>query len=1145
MGSKPIFLILFLLISGLIVSIWFKDGTIYGGAEVGLAPYNPQRWLEISKYVWWEAASPGQLIPHFIVGVPFYFYSYLLQLIGLSTQIIQQVFFFVILFLMGYGMYLLTLYILDDGKKRYAILAGLFYMFNSYTMVMIWHRFLYTGFFLAAFLPFFALFWKKWINTGQFLFLGLFLLTNLVSLYMFGNLASVLTVWLLILLITSADAIFPLRKNELVKIGLRSFLGVFFWLVTNIWWLIPVVGISTGLLSEQHSSEDNINTLINIGKQTILPFTLQFANPFYLFHTAELGQIYNSLFFKILPWIPILVIFIGLLVSFKQKSLAKLSLIYLLVIIFSKGPTSPFGYPYLWGFMNIYALGVIRNPFEKLGILLPFFGSTLFVVGLAFVYSWGIKKIGLFGSRLLTIMILLSILIYAWPMFTGKVISKPLESLRVNVPLYYKQADDFLKDQKEKEGNILHLPFSGRDVVTYNWQHGYHGVDINQILFTSLPSISRNMGLKRVDDTLKGLTLVFNNPLSKNKDLVVRLLQDLNIKFIVLHKEVKWTDISTYGKDIRLLDPLEMEVTLNNYDFLERQKSFGDLIIYKLKDIFFKPKIEIFETASLVYPGENSYLEINTFTIKDNIITPQNNNLSGQTLSKIKDVLLFPESSLNYSVASESAMIEMVNNPDSLINQLTFMKNYFSQTGLLMSEELTEKILKATKILFKLFNSGLASPESYENLLTDIFKNNFKDISLLKLFKNQIINTFYAHLYILEKSGRGQSASKILIEGLKENNLLPLYLQSNIISDKEINKRVARFKVPFKSKYELLIASPKIIDLYPDFLTKLDIRINDNTLETNGKLDKNIISFGELDFDENTYEISYNSLLSPNLLPSIEKNLKMGNVQLREDSIHLTSGEQGIAYLEAPLRGVSGNDIYNITFDVLFEKGNEFYIEIMQDSEDFDNQKVYQTVQANECSVHTCYPIKLDPTKSGWQKYSLLTTPLNSISQRANFRIIVFSKFENSQQIHGDVFIKNLQVNRVFDGEVVLRKKISDGLGSLTGELISINHQTPVSYFGKIRLSQPSFLIFKETFHPGWSLTLTQGDQLYKIDKHFMGNLYANSYFIDKIGEYNFKLEFEPQKGVDKGLLITTFGWFIVLAIFIWSQFKRKRYEND
>ena len=123
--------LVFFLISAFIVVTWFRDSAIYGGAEVGLFGYNPQRWLEISKYVWWEAVSPGQLIPHFITAVPLYFFFTILNLIGLSAQNIQQLFFFLILFLMGFGMYLLSLNILAEDQKKYSLFAGLFYMFNA------------------------------------------------------------------------------------------------------------------------------------------------------------------------------------------------------------------------------------------------------------------------------------------------------------------------------------------------------------------------------------------------------------------------------------------------------------------------------------------------------------------------------------------------------------------------------------------------------------------------------------------------------------------------------------------------------------------------------------------------------------------------------------------------------------------------------------------------------------------------------------------------------------------------------------------------------------------------------------------------------------------------------------------------------
>ena len=129
-------LLIFFLISAFIVVTWFRGEFIYGGAEVGLFGYNLERRLEISKYVWWGAAAPGQLIPQFITGVPIYFCFYIFKLIGLSSQNIQQLFFFSTIFLMGYGVYLLASSIFDDSSKKYSVISGFFYMFNVYTLVI-------------------------------------------------------------------------------------------------------------------------------------------------------------------------------------------------------------------------------------------------------------------------------------------------------------------------------------------------------------------------------------------------------------------------------------------------------------------------------------------------------------------------------------------------------------------------------------------------------------------------------------------------------------------------------------------------------------------------------------------------------------------------------------------------------------------------------------------------------------------------------------------------------------------------------------------------------------------------------------------------------------------------------------------------
>lgn len=1152
--------IIFFLLSLIIVLIWFKSGLYYGGAEVGVGPYyHPSRYLDIQKSIWWESTAPGGLVPQFVAGVPLYFILSLLEKI-FSPLIIQAILFLLLLFMMGFGMYLFVSSYFNKNKIIYATIAGLFYMFNSYMMVAVWHRFLYTGFFLGASLPILALFWKLWIDKDKFIYLTLFLLTNLAFVYMYANLTSTIVVWILCFLLTVARVIFPWQRGKnCLNTALKLLLGLSLFLLTNLWWLIPVFKVSTGVLSQQHSIEDDISTLINISKQTILPFTLQFANPFYLFYTQELGSIYTSFIFQVLPWLPAAVIFIGILQSLKNKMFASFGLFYLLSILIAKGAAGPFGYPYIWGFINFFALGIIRNPFEKLGILLPFFGSLLFIIGLEALMVFSTKRIGKPVAKMLAGIILISILIYAFPMFTGRVFNKPDYPLEVKVPETYEQANNWFRVQKNLEGNILHLPFPDKDVVTYNWEHGYHGVEINEILFTALPSITRNVGVKRVDNTLGSLSFIFNQPFSQNRQMVLRLLQSLNIRYIVLHKDTKWNDIATYSKDININQPIELEKTLDNFDFLQKEVTFGDLVIYKLKDSSYQPKIILTPKADLVYPGESNIMRILSITDnKDQMITPIS-DLSDSALSKIENLSIFPKSSLDYAMASESALLavasSMVSDPagnDSTKSQLRVMQNTFSQTGELSSQKLAEEFNLANDNLIKIYHSDASAVDVYQELLKRIFNRNLKTSNFFKTFNKQISQVFYLHLYILEQIGQQglNDQSKIgeikknLIDNLKINNLLPIYIQPVLPGKEEVNMKILQLEIPVKSKYELVIPYYDIPNLYPDLLSKLDVRINNQPLSSKARIEKNAISFSNIDLEKGNYEISYNSLLSENLVPSLNKFLTFGTVESSgKDIMFLNSAKGGVAFLESPIRVITGGDTFKINIDALFKSGTYLYLEIISDSEEFDDKKEYQTIKSGECSFHNCYLIKLNSPYNVWQNYTFLSPALNLSSQKANIRILAVSEMQNSQQTPTEALIRNFKISRVYNEDIMLRSKLTEGLADFTNS-VKINYQVPTMYQGKITIDKPSFLFFKETYNPGWSLKLSDGQIEYNINDHHLGDLYGNSYYIDKIGNFDFKLEFEPQKNVSEGLIISTISWVGILLSLIYFEYKRRNEYN-
>lgn len=936
-------LFIFLFISAFVISTWFSGSFIYGGAEVGLFTYNPQRWFQISGYVWWDAVSPGQIIPHFITAQPLYFYFYILHLIGLSAQNIQQFIFFILLFLMGFGMFLLTFNIFDENKKKYALVAGLFYMFNAYTLIQVWHRFLYVNMFLAAVLPFLILFWRKWIKEGKLGYLTAFLLINFLSVYMYGNLAAVATVWFALSLLSVAEIIFPWQgRSNLKKISFRFLMGLIFWFLTNIWWITPTFSIGPGLLSAQHSSEDNLGTLVMISRQTIMPYLLQLVNPYYLFYQSELGLIYSNTFFKIMAWIISVVVFAGLIFGLRSKNYAKYSVIFLISVLFAKGAAAPFAYPYIFGFEYFYFLGVLRNPFEKLGIMLAIFGAILFAVGLQKLY------------KPVAVLVLVVLIGFAWPMFGGKIFGTKNLPVKVSIPESYKEADRWFKQQNENQGVILHLPFSGKDVVTYDWNKGYHGVDQNEILFSSLTSLSRSIGIKRVDDTLGGLTYIFTPPFAKDKKQILKILQNFNVKYIVLHKDIIWQDKDTYGDIGGLLKPEVIESVLDNLDFLKRERQFGQLVIYRLTDENYKQILRLTDDFQIIYPGGSNIMQIISLTNNNaDLITPVSKKVDELALERAKQILIFPDKKIDYFESSPSAMVAKTN---EIFNQLLQIREYFYSLGELQSEQITKDLILSTEKVSKLSSSEQVL--EYEELMKKIFKEYSPNLNIHRLFNSQIAYILRWHLFVLNKIGAKPDIIKLIEDDAVKLELLPQYKNYG---------QVFKFTVPSKGDYELLA---------PDPGSGAEIRVNGES----------IVFKNHVVANKGDYEISYPV-----------SNLPEGDIALK-------------------LKGID---------DQLLSKGS----------------------------------------------------------------------------------------------------------------VINFQRISPVLYSGTVVFDQPAFLLFAQTYHPDWILTLTKGGKSYRVDDHLMSNLYGNAWWVKEAGQYNFSIEFTHQRNVEKGIILAiSASVFLILTQFYFQR---------
>ena len=976
--------LLFLLISGLLITSWFRSGLIYGGGDVGLQTYDPQTVVQISRYIWWEATAPGSPTPQGLTALPFNLIFSVFQLIGFTPVALQASFFFLILFFMGWGMYLLIVFLLGESFRKYALLGGLFYLFNPYMMISVWHRFVHSTFFLAAALPFLIIFWLKWIRYGRVTSLLLFLIINLLAVYAFGTIAYILTLWLLLFLITAPEMIFPwVSFNNAKKIMLLFLIGFLFWFLTNFWWLTPIFKIAPGFLSEQHTNEQTLSTLYNLGLQTVLPYSLQMVNPFYLFYQLDFGANYQQNFWRIIPWIFVAIILVGLLRGIFNTRSARWSIIYLVVFVLAKGVASPMGYFYDFGMRYFFPLGVLRNPFEKIGILLPILSSILLVVGLKIIFDF-LKTKNNYLAIFSLLVIIIPLFLFSWPMWKGGIFGKIDNPAFVDVPQSYNSANLWIKSEILKKfssspGKILHLPLTTGEAVTYNWEHGYSGLDPNVLLFTSAPSLSHGFNIKQVDNAMNALYQGFHKPDLVSQEVILRLLQDFNIRYIVLHKDTKWEGGEFY-------DPSQTAEVLDSLQFFEKPLKFGELVVYKISDNYFRPKITLSGSFDWI-----STLKAATFwpwILSDDrtLITDLNKQRKKDLDNLSINTYIFPKASFNSIEASSSATLQLINqlisNPslDNLwFEPLLKLKEIYRRNNEIQSEETNDKLISASRKILKMLRQFKSTDlKEYAKEMRAVFSS---PTLALNLYAKEKITSdiFQTHLYVLRKLKATEEADE-LKNNLIKNNFISSYYSENSVSPLP-EKQVLKFEISQVANYELLLVPAE-----GENQDKQTVLIDGRLEKLNTKIDGNIISLGE---------------------------------------IFLTAG--------------------------LHEIGLPF------------------------------------------------------------------------------------STNK----EVILRRLNPDQKNNVFS-IVSFEQKSPVLYIGNFHLDESTLLTFAESYHPNWKLILTKEGREVTAPSHLLANLYANAWLINDAGNYQFKLEFEPQRMVNFGfgLAIIAYGSLIFFSLL--TQFKKQ-----
>lgn len=1112
--------LVFALLSTILIFSWFRYGLLYGGGDVGIPSYDPSRIVDIAKYVWWDSAAPGALVPHGVASLPVQFFQSTLAGLGLPFFAVQAILFWMLLFLTGYGMFLVGLSIFGKDKVLLAILCGLFYMFNPYMMIQVWHRFIHNSFFLAAFLPFFYLFWDDWIKKGKFISILLFLLANIFGVYLYGSIAYVVTVVFILSFIFFKHIFIPWQGlNNFKKLAFRFITGLILWFLIHTWWMLPTFSISPALFSTQHRTYESLATLLTLSRQTLVPYTLSGINPFYLFEQADFGEVYKHPVFLTIMWLPLLLIIPGFLVAIRSKILSFWGILLIMAGFLAKGAASPFGFIYIFGFSAFFPLGVLRNPFEKLGILLPFSLAIIYTAGVRWYLEKFDRRGAIFLKGGLIVLLILQLGVFLWPFWLGKLIGKSDKLAFVDVPWYYRQADAFIGQQR-KTGKILHLPLPEGESISYRWPYPFSGIESSQLLFKSLPSISRGQNIKHIDDIISAVSNIFREDVEDEK--IINILEHLNVRFIVLHKDVVW-------QGGFLDDPQKLEVALDKKNFLKKKGVFTDLVVYEIAEVYFKPRIYTTSLVNFLSGGEkNSFWPY--LLSQNNVDLISTINLSDQSIINPLQTVIIPTTVWTFhpeDIPLEKAIAELPAAskilPGSEVYFLIRLKEDIRILTSLGPEKLKLKLNFLGKRLvevIRLKESGKKTIDvvnTYRKSLSEVFyTDNLKDQLDFIGGREFVKGIFAKHLTILdtllEKADSSENevirqAKDELVMALRASELIPMYDVKVDKSIEDLEYTTYHFQVPLQGEYELLMADVKARDVYSDRLEKLEFQINGEKKELRGEVINGFMSYGKIKLDAGRKEFILAVTPSANLFDS------------SRDEIEVSSTNQDNSFFETRIEPLTSDTWYTVKFESWIKAGDKFKLQLIS-----DGNVEYDKFFTKDINI------------DDWNKYreGILFNKL--AATHASIRFLVESE-DGKEGV--TVVFKNIVIERLLNNPVFLRSTGKVQTPADAASSVRFTQQSPVYYSGNIKLDSGGFIIFSESFHKDWQLRLFNDKESFVPERRFLANMYANAWFVPQGGEYQFELEFTPQRTLYTGLIIST---TVFLSMIIFYLMKKKKW---
>ena len=601
-----------ILLCAILVTIWFRQGLIFAGAEEQLSFYNFTKSLDLFSYPW-AAVGTGFPTPLSLPRLPYFIVFEPLYRIGFSPVFLQALTFFTIVVTGTLSIYYLLKKTLEEvigkqWKNLVPFLGALFYFLNPFSMTQIWGRVLSYQFFVFALVPSFLLFFVLSIKRRNLIYCIFAVLLSIVFSGAYASPAAVVSSWSAIGIYLLFYIIVNKKNFANITFALLSFTLLFcLWVLTNFFWIYPLIKHGNELVAGTLTNVDSIGSLRALSPNSRIYNVIRLVHREY--YDGTYGWFSGNLIITLLSWLlPILLLFS--IPTFKKIRHFLFYLIFFLLSVFiTIGANFPTGWILTWLFEKVPLLQVLRNPYEKFGVNLMLAYVPFFAIGLV---VFGEKLANLFKNQRLVfinifILMLLLCGILVWPMWKGNFAGGVRVNFWVRVPDYYSEANIWLNNQKG-EFNILHLPLLPEDGINYTWEYPYEGIEPSEFLFDK-GSIARNFGFNKdyysalierfgIAQPIANLPLWSEDNLDFKDENLLKELAKLNVRFIILHHDIDY-------KSRRALSPEDSRNYLESQEGISKVQTFGQLEIYK---------VDIPEDIDLIYSPdiETNYQKINT-----------------------------------------------------------------------------------------------------------------------------------------------------------------------------------------------------------------------------------------------------------------------------------------------------------------------------------------------------------------------------------------------------------------------------------------------------------------------------------------------------------------------------------------------------